>query len=112
MSEEAWSETRHELSKRVALISERHGFSPTEQDALLTATVAALSASLNVIPTEAYTPFKSAAFRRIPQDPDDWSSAALALALGAGVWTEDRDFFGSGLATWRTPILQRALATE
>ena len=112
MSEEAWSETQHELSKRVARISERRGFSIAERDALLSATSAALSACFYVVPTEAYTPFQTAALGRVPQDPGDWSSVALALAIDAGVWTEDRDFFGSGLTTWRTPVLQHVLGTE
>ena len=112
MSEEAWSETQHELRKRITIISARRGFSPDEEDALLTSTTATLSACFEVIPREAYTSFQEAALRRIPQDPNDWHCVALALAINAGVWTEDRDFFGSGLATWRTPILRHVLETE
>jgi len=109
MSEEAWSETRYELERRAAIIADRLSFSSTEQDALLTATFSALSSCVHVVPTEAYAPFKDAALGRIPQDPDDWSSVALALALDAGIWTEDRDFFGCGLATWRTPVVRNVL---
>ncbi len=112
MSEEAWSETRHELEKRVAILAGRRGFLAAERDALLRATTEALSACLYVVPTEAYAPFQTAALHRIPQDPNDWPSVALALAIDAGVWTEDRDFFGSGLATWRTPVLRHAIETE
>ena len=112
MSEEAWSETQHELRRRVAIIAERRGFSQAERDALLTSTVATLSTCFHVIPTEAYSPFRSAALGRVPQDLNDWSSVALALAIGAGIWTEDRDFFGLGLVTWRTPILQYVLENE
>ena len=112
MSEEAWSETQYELQKRVVTISERRGFLPDEQAALLFSATSELSTCLNVIPSEAYIPFRTAALGRIPQDPDDWPSVALALALEAGIWTEDRDFFGSGLATWRTPVLQVVLETE
>ncbi len=44
---------------------------------------------------------KDEALRRIGQrDPDDWPIVATALALNCPVWTEDRDFFGSGVATW------------
>lgn len=112
MSEEAWSETQHELEKRVAVISRRSSFSAAEQAALLTSTTAALSACLYVVPTEAYAPFQTAALGRIPQDPNDWATVALALAIDAGVWTEDRDFFGSGLATWRTPVLRHVIEME
>lgn len=111
MSEEAWSETQHELARRITIISEQRGFLPNEQNALLVTTIAALSACLDVIPTEAYAPFQDVALGRVPQDPNDWSSVALALAIGAGIWTEDRDFFGSGLTTWRTPVLRHVLET-
>jgi len=37
-----------------------------------------------------------------PRDVDDWPVAAVALMLNAPIWTEDRDFFGGGIATWTT----------
>ena len=33
-------------------------------------------------------------------DPEDWPVLACALLLDCPVWTEDRDFFGTGVATW------------
>jgi len=36
------------------------------------------------------------------RDPDDWPIVAVALVLGLPVWTEDQDFFGSGIPTWTT----------
>jgi predicted nucleic acid-binding protein len=36
------------------------------------------------------------------RDPDDWPVVAVALMLGIPVWTEDQDFFGSGIPTWTT----------
>jgi predicted nucleic acid-binding protein len=35
---------------------------------------------------------------------------ALAWSLDADVWTTDRDFAGTGVATWSIPNLMRALA--
>ena len=35
---------------------------------------------------------------------------ALAWCVEANVWTTDRDFAGSGVATWSTPNLMRGLA--
>lgn len=35
---------------------------------------------------------------------------ALAWSVDADVWTTDRDFAGTGVATWSTPNLMRALA--
>lgn len=36
---------------------------------------------------------------------------ALAWSTGADIWTHDRDFAGTGVATWSTTNLMRALAT-
>jgi len=36
------------------------------------------------------------------RDADDWAVAAVALLLDLPIWTEDKDFFGSGIATWTT----------
>jgi predicted nucleic acid-binding protein len=36
------------------------------------------------------------------RDPDDWPVVAVALMLDLPIWTEDRDLFGSGVATWTT----------
>lgn len=52
---------------------------------------------------EVYGPFESDARRRIRErDVRDWPLLALALALDCPVWTEDNDFFGTGIATWHT----------
>lgn len=34
------------------------------------------------------------------RDPDDWPIAAAALILDCPIWTEDKDFFGTGIPTW------------
>ena len=36
------------------------------------------------------------------RDLADWPITATALLLDCPIWTEDQDFFGSGLATWTT----------
>jgi hypothetical protein len=40
--------------------------------------------------------------RMVARDVEDWPIVAVALMLKTLVWTEDRDFFGSGIATWTT----------
>jgi predicted nucleic acid-binding protein len=60
----------------------------------------------SVDPTE-YEAMKSAALARIgPRDPDDWPILACALLLNCPIWTEDRDFFGTGVATWTTALVE------
>lgn len=52
---------------------------------------------------EIYSEFEVAAKQRIAErDLRDWPLLALALALECPIWTEDNDFFGTGVATWRT----------
>ncbi len=40
------------------------------------------------------------------RDTDDWPVIAIALVLGCPIWTEDRDFFGCGVATWTTDRIE------
>ena len=48
-----------------------------------------------------YEEYQNAALGRIElRDPDDWPVVATALLLDLPIWTEDQDFFGSGVATW------------
>lgn len=40
------------------------------------------------------------------RDPMDWPVVAAALALDCPIWTEDKDFFGTGVATWTTDCIE------
>ena len=65
---------------------------------------------LAVLPVEAdkYDGWRNEAYARLERrDPDDWPILALALAVDCPIWTEDRDFFGAGVATWTTDRVDR-----
>ena len=47
---------------------------------------------------------------RVPRDPNDWPTVALAMTSGIGIWTSDRDFFGCGVPVWTTETLLTHLA--
>jgi predicted nucleic acid-binding protein len=50
-----------------------------------------------------YEDYESVARERIGRrDPHDWPVVAAALLLNLPVWTEDQDFFGTGIPTWTT----------
>ena len=67
------------------------------------ATFDLLASFIAPIGYEEYVPFQMAALKRIAQrDADDWPILASAMALNCPAWTEDADFFGSGIATWTT----------
>jgi predicted nucleic acid-binding protein len=50
------------------------------------------------------------AFARLARrDPQDADVLALALILQCPIWTEDQDFFGTGVATWTSNQVERYL---
>src|SRR5271169_4578782 len=52
---------------------------------------------------ELYAVFESEARQRLRgRDESDWPILATALGLACPVWTEDSDFFGTGIAVWTT----------
>ena len=58
-----------------------------------------------------YEGFKTQALQRIStRDADDWPVLACAMAIGCPVWTEDADFFGTGVATWTSDRVELYLA--
>jgi predicted nucleic acid-binding protein len=109
VAERAWGEARHELAKRFAAIAMRSGLPAPAGNALLEEAVALAEAFAQVIPDSLYAHLKDEALRRVPRDPDDWPTVALALALNADIWTQDGDFLGCGVATWSTATLQLRL---
>lgn len=73
----------------------------------------ALLAFVRVADPAFYGPHEYEARRRIGfRDVEDWPVVALALALEAPVWTEDSDFFGSGVATWTTETVEIYLSDD
>ena len=52
---------------------------------------------------DVYRRLQPQALQRIEmRDADDWPVLACAMVLGCPIWTEDADFFGTGVATWTT----------
>jgi predicted nucleic acid-binding protein len=80
-------------------ISARRGFDPS-------AGLSVLEESGRVVEPvyrSLYEDFENLARERVlTRDPDDWPIVAAALLLDFPIWTEDQDFFGSGVATWTT----------
>ena len=38
--------------------------------------------------------------KQVRELADDWPVLACSMVIGCPVWTEDADFFGTGVATW------------
>ncbi|UUZ68368.1 PIN domain-containing protein [Polaromonas sp. P2-4] len=59
------------------------------------------------IDLELYAGMQQQALQRIAvRDADDWPVLACAMSLDCPVWTEDADFFGTGVATWTTDRIE------
>ena len=53
------------------------------------------------IDVELYEGMQQQALQRIAvRDADDWPVLACAMTLSCPIWTEDADFFGTGVPTW------------
>jgi predicted nucleic acid-binding protein len=52
----------------------------------------------------------AAAVKFFAPDADDWPVLACAMTIGCPIWTEDADFFGTGVATWTTDRIELYLA--
>lgn len=62
---------------------------------------------------ETYGDFEEEARPRLRgRDEDDWPILATALALACPVWSEDTDFFGTGVAVWTTNRIEIFLKAQ
>lgn len=70
-----------------------------------------LEAIVRPLDAELYAAARLEALRRIAiRDADDWPVLACAMVIGCPVWTEDTDFFGTGVATWTSDRIALYLA--
>ncbi len=91
--EAAFAEAEEHLEELVV----KRGGDPEKARGLLRA----LGRLVELIGSDVYGEFEAEARERLgPRDPEDWPILASALALECPIWTEDRDFFGCGVATW------------
>jgi predicted nucleic acid-binding protein len=87
-----------EAAGYIGELATRRGLDPHIcQEALLS-----LMEVVQVIDTPLIEGTKDEALKRI-RDPADWPALALALQLECAIWTEDQDFFGTGVATLGLP---------
>ena len=87
-----------EAKKHVPKIAARRGVEPFLAESYLDELFPGL---IQLVDRSLYEEFEERARARIAsRDADDWPVVATALLLDAPIWTEDRDFFGSGIATW------------
>ncbi len=78
-----------------------HRFALSEQDA--DEQVDAVVSAMETYQTPTYRAQESAAKARIHyKNTKDWPILAAAIEHKGAIWTDDRDFFGTGVPTWTT----------
>ena len=78
-----------------------------------TVLLAAATLPVTIVERHVYSESLPEAERRIGQrDPEDADVLALALHLKVPVWSNDRDFEGTGVERYTTAQLLRKLSTE
>ena len=62
---------------------------------------------------ELYGEFEAEARERLrDRDETDWPVLAIALGLDCDIWSEDQDFFGTGVAVWTTNRIEILLKSQ
>ncbi len=105
LAEKMKNEAEYELEKRISIIAEKANLTQEEKQLELEVALELINNRITTVPLSDYQSFEAEARKRIPRDPNDWETVALALALPAAIWTEDYDFFGCGCPTWTTQTL-------
>ncbi len=101
------------MRKRVDLLADARRLPRQVADELLAAALGVVEAgAIEVVPGDAYRAMELIARSRVPRDPKDWPTVALALTLQAGILTGDKDFLGCGCPTWTVETLMAELARQ
>lgn len=68
---------------------------------------------IEAVDRDLYAVFEEEARQRLRgRDEDDWPVMAAALGLACAIWTEDADFFGTGIAVWTTNRIEIFLKAQ
>lgn len=87
-----------QLSEVRAVLMNRLGDEETVNDRM-----ADLIALIEPVTIERFATAENDAKQRLPTAADrDWPVLAAAMTLDADIWSNDRDFFGVGVAVWST----------
>jgi len=79
----------------------------------LSATFEYLRQIVEPIDRDLYGEFETEAKERLRgRDEGDWPVLATALGLACPIWTEDADFFGTGIAVWTTSRIEIFLKAQ
>ena len=84
-----------------------------KSDADVLASLQYLEQFVEPMDTESFGVFEEEARQRLRgRDEEDWPVLAAALALNYPIWTEDTDFFGTGVGVWTTNRIEIFLKAQ
>jgi predicted nucleic acid-binding protein len=110
VAQDQWSETEHELGRRLDIMETTGRLAPDARRVLEQAVHTMIGTqAIEVVNREMYASFEGTARRRVPRDQQDWPTVALALLLDAAILTGDHDFLGCGCPTWTVETLRDEL---
>lgn len=112
VTERIVDETQYELRQRVTSMVSRGRLSEAIGQGILEEAMSIIETDLMLVAQSNYSHLETTARNRIPRDPDDWYTVALALVMNAAIWTSDCDFLGCGCPTWTTETLLIQLRTS
>ena len=105
ISERVLDETQYEIRRRIPLMVSRGRLTEEDGQILLAQAMHLIETKIAIVTESSYSHLETEARNRIPRDPDDWHTVALALEMDAAIWTQDCDFLGCGCPTWTTETL-------
>ncbi len=111
-TERILDETQYELRRRMTAKVRRGGLTEATAQQILEPAMRLIETSIVVVAQSNYNHLETTARNRIPRDPDDWYTVALALVMNAAIWTSDCDFLGCGCPTWTTETLLIQIRTS
>lgn len=99
ITEQVLDEIQYEIQRRIPLMLSRGRLTEANAQLLLAQAIHLIETKVTVITETDYIHLETEARNRIPRDPNDWSTVALALSMNAAIWTQDCDFLGCGCPT-------------
>lgn len=112
ITEQVLDEIQYEIQRRIPLMVSRGRLTEANAQLLLAQAIHLIETKVTVITETDYIHLETEARNRIPRDPNDWSTVALALSMNAAIWTQDCDFLGCGCPTWTTETLLIQMQTN
>ncbi len=110
IAEYTWDEASHVIDNRLRSWVRRGKLIERDADRHKMISTFFAESRCTFVVESIYAPLEREARQRIPDDPDDWHTVAVAMATKTTIWTLDqKHFFGCGMAIWNTKILRTVL---